>query len=141
VNASSTAAATCFRETAACGVRVIAWTSVAESLSALPEPAAGARPMEVADLVLDMCAPPADALVTIGGLDTPIGPGSPIDAVAIVNAVKVRTAELFVELGATPPVITRASAVGTERSRALFEEAYLEHARRLACAIDQRGGG
>jgi uncharacterized phosphosugar-binding protein len=123
------------------GMRVIAVTSVAQSLAAPTEPAPGARLMEVADLVLDMCTPPADALVTIGGLDTPIGPGSTIGGVAIVNAIKVRTAELLVELGAMPPVITRASAVGTERSRALFEEAYREHARRLARAIDQRGGG
>ena len=40
-----------------------------------------------------------------------------------------------------PPVITRASAVGAERSRELFDEAYREHARRLARAIDQQGGG
>jgi len=80
-------------------------------------------------------------LVTIGGLDTPIGPGSTIGAVAIVNAVKVRTAELLVERGAMPPVITRASVVGEERSRALFDDAYHEHARRLARVLDQQGGG
>ncbi len=123
------------------GMRVIAVTSVAQSLSAEPEPSAGARLMEVADLVLDVCTPPADALVTIGGLDTPIGPASTFGAVCIVNAVKARTAELLVAAGAMPPVITRASVVGAERSRALFEEAYREHARRLARAIDQRGGG
>ena len=74
-------------------------------------------------------------------LDTPVGPGSTIGAVAIVNAIKVRTAELLVERGAMPPVITRASVVGPARSKALFEAAYREHARRLARAIDQQGGG
>ncbi len=123
------------------GLRVIAVTSVAQSMSAEPEPAAGARLLEVADLVLDVCTPPADAMVSLHGLDTPVGPGSTIGAVAIVNAIKVRTAELLVERGAMPPVITRASVVGPERSRALFEAAYREHARRLARAIDQQGGG
>jgi uncharacterized phosphosugar-binding protein len=123
------------------GLRVIAVTSVAQSLSAEPEPAAGIRLMEVADLVIDVCTPRDDALVTLPGLDTPVGPGSTIGAVAIVNAIKVRTAELLVQRGAMPPVITRASAVGAERSRILFDEAYREHARRLARAIDQRGGG
>ena len=123
------------------GMRVIAVTSVAQSMSAEPEPAAGRRLLEVADLVIDVCTPHADALVTIDGLDTPVGPGSTIGAIAIVNAIKVRTAELLVERGAMPPVITRASAVGAERSRELFDEAYREHARRLARAIDQRGGG
>ena len=66
---------------------------------------------------------------------------STVGAIAIVNAIKSRTAELLVGLGAMPPVISRASAVGTERSRELFDEAYREHARRLARAIDQQGGG
>ena len=123
------------------GLRVIAVTSVAQSMSAEPEPAAGERLMEVADLVIDVCTPVADAMVTIGTLETPVGPGSTIGAVAIVNAIKVRTAELLAGLGALPPVITRASVVGADRSRALFDEAYREHARRLARAIDQSGGG
>ena len=123
------------------GLRVIAVTSVAQSRSAEPEPAAGSRLMEEADLVIDVCTPHADALVAVPGLDTPVGPGSTIGAVAIVNAIKVRTAELLVEQGAMPPVITRSSVVGAERSRTLFDEAYREHARRLADAIDQRGGG
>jgi uncharacterized phosphosugar-binding protein len=123
------------------GLRVIAVTSVAQSMAGEPDRAVGARLLDEADLVLDVCTPHADAMVTIGGLDSPVGPGSTIGAVAIVNAIKARTAELLVELGAMPPVITRASAVGAERSRALFDEAYREHARRLARAIDQQGGG
>ena len=122
------------------GLRVIAVTSVAQSMSGEPDRAAGGRLLDEADLVLDVCTPHADAMVTIPGMDTPVGPGSTIGAVAIVNAIKVRTAELLVELGAMPPVITRASAVGAERSRTLFDEAYREHARRLARAIDQQGG-
>ena len=123
------------------GMRVIAVTSVAQSMSAEPEAAAGQRLLEVADLTLDVCTPHADAMVTLGGLDSPVGPGSTVGAVAIVNAVKVRTAELLVERGAMPPVITRASVVGPERSMALFDEAYREHARRLAHAIIQSRGG
>ncbi len=38
-------------------------------------------------------------------------------------------------------VITRASAAGADRSRAPFDAAYRDHARRLARAIDQSGGG
>ena len=123
------------------GLRVIAVTSVAQSMSGEPDAEAGGRLLDEADLVLDVCSPAADATVTIAGLDTPVGPASTVGNVAIVNAIKVRTAELLVERGAMPPVITRASVVGAERSRTLFDEAYREHARRLARAIDQRGGG
>ena len=123
------------------GLRVVAVTSVAQSTSAEPEPEAGERLLEVADLTIDVCTPPADAMVTLDGLDSPDGPGSTVGAVAIVNAIKVRTAELLVERGAMPPVITRASAAGADRSRAPFDAAYRDHARRLARAIDQSGGG
>jgi uncharacterized phosphosugar-binding protein len=123
------------------GLRVIAVTSVAQSMSGEPPAELGARLLDEADLVIDLCTPHADALCTVEGLDTPVGPGSTVTAVAIVNAIKVRVAELLSERGAMPPVITRSSVVGEERSRDLFDRAYREHARRIARAIDQRPGG
>lgn len=123
------------------GLRVIAVTSVAQSMSAEPEAHPGSRLLDEADLVIDLCTPHADALSTIDGLDTPVGPGSTISAVAIVNAIKVRVAQLLVERGAMLPVLTRASVVGEERSRTLFDQAYREHARRIARAIDHQPGG
>src|SRR5580765_8476403 len=123
------------------GLRVIAVTSVQQSMSAAIDPVVGTRLLDEADLVIDLCTPPADALIDIPGLDTPVGPGSTVTAVAIVNSIKVRTAQLLTERGAMPPVLTRGSVVGEDRSRDLFDAAYREHARRLARAIDQRGGG
>ena len=123
------------------GVRVVAVTSVEQSMSAEPPAELGARLLDEADLVIDLCTPHADALCAVDGLDTPVGPGSTITAVAIVNAIKVRVAELLTERGAMPPVITRSSVVGEERSRQLFDQAYREHARRIARAIEGRAGG
>jgi uncharacterized phosphosugar-binding protein len=123
------------------GLRVIAVTSVEQSMSSDVDPAVGSRLLDEADLVIDLCTPPADAMVDIRGLDIPVGPGSTISAVAIVNSIKVRTAELLMEQGALPPVITRASVVGADRSRELFDNAYREHARRIARSIGQPGGG
>ena len=93
------------------------------------------------DLVIGLDTPAGEALVTIRSPDTPIGPGSTLSPVTIVNAIPVRTAGLLVGRGAMPPVLTRPSVVGAERSRDRSEAAYREHARRLARAIDQRGGG
>jgi uncharacterized phosphosugar-binding protein len=123
------------------GMRVIGVTSVAQTMSSAPDPAVGARLMDEADLVIDLCTPAADALCTIDGLDTPVGPGSTVAYVAIVNAIKVRVAQLLVERGRMLPVLTRASEVGAERSEALFDAAYVEHAHRVARAIDRLGGG
>ncbi len=121
------------------GLRVIAVTSVEQSMSESPDPIVGSRLLDEADLVIDLCTPHADAMCEIEGLETPVGPGSTIAAVAIVNSIKVRTATLLTERGAMPPTITRASVVGAERSRELFEAAYREHARRIARAITREG--
>ena len=117
------------------GLRVIAVTSVEQSMQSAPEPGSGKRLLDEADLVIDLCTPHADALIEIEGVESPVGPGSTVAAVAIVNCIKVRTAQLLAERGAMPPAITRASVVGAERSRDLFDAAYREHARRIARAI------
>ncbi len=121
------------------GIRVIGVTSIEQSMSGEPDRIVGSRLLDEVDLVIDLCTPHADALCTIEGLDTPVGPGSTLAAVAIVNSIKVRTARLLAEQGALPPVLTRASVVGAERSRATFDDAYREHARRIARAISEEG--
>jgi uncharacterized phosphosugar-binding protein len=121
------------------GLRVIAVTSLAQSTATDPDSTADDRLAYEADLVIDLCTPHADALVAIDGVDTPVGPGSTLAAVAVANSIKVRTAQLLAERGALPPTITRASVVGAERSRALFDAAYQEHARRIARAITREG--
>jgi uncharacterized phosphosugar-binding protein len=117
------------------GLRVVAVTSLAQSTTGEPDPVTGSRLADEADLVIDLCTPHADALIAIDGVDTPVGPGTTIAAVAVADSIKVRTAQLLAERGALPPTITRASVVGAERSRALFDAAYEEHARRIARAI------
>ncbi len=93
----------------------------------------------MADVVLDLGTPPADALVEIDGLQTPVAPGSTLAAVALVNEIKAQTARRLVERDAMPPVITSAAVVGREASTKLFDEAYAEHARRYARSL--RGVG
>jgi uncharacterized phosphosugar-binding protein len=114
------------------GLPVVAVTSREQSLAGQPEHSSGTRLLDHADLVLDLCTPSADALVSIDDLETPVGPGSTFAAVAIVNAVKVRTAELLASRGSLPPVLTSASVVGERSSARLFDAAYAEHAKRLA---------
>jgi uncharacterized phosphosugar-binding protein len=95
----------------------------------------GTRLLEHADLVIDLGTPVGDAMVTLDGVDTPIGPGTTVANVAVVNEIKVQTAELLIERDALPPVLTSPVVVGQERSAALFDAAYDEHARRLANAL------
>jgi uncharacterized phosphosugar-binding protein len=122
------------------GLRVIAVTSVAQSRAAQSQHSSGTRLLDHADVVLDLCTPAGDAMVDVEGLETPVGPGSTIAAVALANAVKVRTAELLVERGAMPPVLTSASIVGPDESERLFDAAYAEYARRAAHALRSANG-
>ena len=81
------------------GLKVIAVTGVQQSLGGEPDPAVGGRLLDEADLVIDLCTPEADAMVLVPGLDTPVGPGSTLAYVAIVNSLKVRIAQLLTEQG------------------------------------------
>jgi uncharacterized phosphosugar-binding protein len=117
------------------GLPVIAVTSVEHSLAATPSHSSGKRLLEEADVVIDLCTPPGDALVPVEGLETPVGPGSSIAAVAIANELKSRVAALLVEREALPPVLTSPVLVGAERSRELFDAAYADHARRVTTAL------
>jgi uncharacterized phosphosugar-binding protein len=118
------------------GLPVIAITSIAQSQAGEVETEVGARLMDEADIVIDLCTPVGDALCELEGLpETPVGPGSTIAAVAVADAIKVRTAELLLAKGKLPPVITSVAVVGRRRSDELFEAAYREHARRAAHSL------
>jgi len=118
---------------------VVAVTSLAQSHAGAPTHSSGTRLADHADVVIDLCTPPADALVDVPGLATPVGPGSSIAAIAVANELKVQTAERLVARGAMPPVLTSATVVGPEESARLFDAAYAEHARRLARALTGDG--
>jgi len=117
------------------GLTVVAVTAVEQSLAAESGHSSGTRLIDHADIVIDLCVPVGDALVTLEGVDTPIGPGSTVANAVIVNEIKVQTAERLARRGALPPVLTSSALVGRERSQELFDAAYREHARRLARAL------
>jgi uncharacterized phosphosugar-binding protein len=118
------------------GLPVIAVTSIAATEASESTHPSGSRLRDHADVVLDLCTPPADALVELDGLATPVGPGSTIAAVALANEVKVRTAARLLDRGAMPPVLTSAAVVGGEESARLFDAAYAEHARRASRVLE-----
>jgi uncharacterized phosphosugar-binding protein len=117
------------------GLPVIAVTSVEQSRAGTPGHSSGTRLLDHADVVVDLCTPPGDALVQLDGVETRVGPGSTIAAVAIANEIKSQTAALLLERGALPPVVTSPALVGRERSQELFDAAYGEHARRVATVL------
>jgi len=117
------------------GIKVIAVTSVASNKNGKPTHSSGTTLIENADLVIDLMVPIGDALVEISGMKTPVGPGSTITAIAVVNEIKVQVAQKLVAAGFIPPVITSSAVVGEAESNRLFDAAYAEHARRLSSRL------
>jgi len=68
-------------------------------------PSAGKRLFEVADLVLDTCGVPGDALVAISGSTSKAGQGSTIAGALLVNSMMAEAIELLAARGALPGVL------------------------------------
>lgn len=119
------------------GMRVVAVTSIAES-DGVPASHPAGRLYDNADALIDIGTPAGDALVDLEGMDTPVGPGSTIGNATVVNEIKVQVAELLLARGITPAVLTSSSLVGSDRSKALFDEAYADHSRRLASVLARK---
>lgn len=109
----------------AAGVRVIAVTNVVS----------GGELQNNADLVIDLGVPDGDALIDLAGFEFPVGPGSSLSAIAIVNEIKCRTAAKLLDQDKMLPVLTSASLIGEDRKTEVFSLAYDEHARRMSMAL------
>ena len=110
---------------------VIAVSSIAHSRSSTSKHASGKRLFEIADLTIDNCNPPGDAVVEIPNLAYPVGPTSSIGTLSIVNAIKCRVAELLTERGKPPVVLTGAYFLGPEESAKQIERAYDDYKARV----------
>jgi uncharacterized phosphosugar-binding protein len=113
------------------GMPVIAVTSVQHADATQTRHPSGKKLKEIADVVIDNCTPPGDAVVTIPGLKYKVSPTSTIGATTIVNALKARTAELMMERGVEPVVLTSPHFVDSEaESQAQLQRVYAEFKRR-----------
>jgi uncharacterized phosphosugar-binding protein len=121
------------------GLHVIAVTALAHSKATTPLHSSGTRLFDHADVVIDLCTPVGDAAVALEGAEDPVGPMSTLASVAVVNEIKVQTAQRLAERGELPPILTSAALAGEARSTELFDLAYRDHARRLARALTGSG--
>jgi len=113
------------------GLPVIAVTSVAHADATISRHRSGKKLKDIADVVIDNCTPPGDAVVELEGLKYKVGPTSTIGAVAVVNALKARTAELMLARGVEPVVLTSPHFVENEQeAKDQLQRVYAEFKRR-----------
>lgn len=113
------------------GLPVIAVTSVAHADATSSRHKSGKKLKDIADVVIDNCTPPGDAVVDIEGLKYKVSPTSTIGAATIVNALKARTAELMMQKGVEPVVLTSPHFVQRqEEANEQLQRVYKETKRR-----------
>lgn len=112
------------------GLPVIAVTSVAHQRATQSRHRSGQRLMDIADVVIDNGTPPGDAMIAVDGCDYPLGPGSTLAAVAIVQTLNVLTAEKLVARGCPPLVLPSMHFVGNTDVQPAIDAYYEETKRR-----------
>jgi len=99
------------------GVKVIAITSVAQSSSSVPLHSSGRRLFELAAITIDNCVPPGDALLTLPGLASRIGPSSTVAGAAIINSIMIEAVSETLRRGYEVPVLPSANIDGVTEAR------------------------
>lgn len=94
------------------GVTVIAITSLAFSSILQSDHSSGMRLFEVADLVIDNCAPIMDGMIDIPQMEVSICPASGIAAATIMWAIEARTVELLLDKGIKPTILKSVNSPG-----------------------------
>jgi uncharacterized phosphosugar-binding protein len=106
------------------GAKVIAITSLAHSESVLSRHPSGKRLFEIADVVIDNCCEPGDAMVEIEGVTGKVGAASSVACTFIINSVLVQATEDLAAMGVTPPVLISANLDGSDEHNDRLRKMY-----------------
>lgn len=87
------------------GMTVIAVTSLTYSREVASEHSSGKRLFECADLVLDNCAPAAEAMMTVEGLESPFAAASGISAALLLWSACAACIDELLAAGIQPSVL------------------------------------
>jgi uncharacterized phosphosugar-binding protein len=106
------------------GVPVVAVTSVANLDLNPARHSSGKRLAEVADVVIDNCCAPEDAVVDIEGWGPPVGATSTLAAVVITMALVAELAEVLHRRGVVLPTFVSPNDVrfGPDHNAGVFED-------------------
>jgi uncharacterized phosphosugar-binding protein len=107
------------------GATVVALTSLAHSASQQPRTASGRRLADEADIVIDNCGVPGDAIVEIPGSTASVGSTSTVIGAFVVEAIVSEAAALFAEAGIEPPILRSNNVAGAAEHNEKLRERLL----------------
>ena len=93
-------------------LKVVAITSVEQSRASVPLHSSGKRLFELADVTIDNCVPPGDALLALPGLKARVGPSSTVAGAAIINSIMIEGVAETLRRGKEVPVLPSANIDG-----------------------------
>jgi len=114
------------------GMKVIAYGSASEAKGKKTRHSSGKTIFEIADHVVDSCAPLADASVTLKGHPDKIGPISTMAFVTCVWMTVTTVAEILAERGVKLYIHPSHNAPGDNTSKQRLDDALAEYKRRIA---------
>lgn len=117
------------------GLPVIGITSSAYSAAASRQRGGVKRLADVADVVIDNCAPAGDALVDIEGIAERVGASASILGLTVIDSIAVRTAERMHEAGVDPIVFASPHLVGLSQSSERMDASLREYRRRIGASL------
>src|SRR6266536_4093127 len=94
------------------GVKVIAITNLEQSRASTARHCSGKRLYELADVTIDNCVPTGDALLSLPGMETKIGPASTVAGAAIINSIIIEAVGELLKRGEPVPVLPSANIEG-----------------------------
>ena len=123
------------------GVKVIAITNLEQSRSSTSRHSSGKKLYELADISIDNCVPAGDALLTLRGLASPIGPSSTVAGAAIINSIIIEAVAELLRHGEEVPVLPSANIEGvSEETLRLILNRYKGRIRYLDVNAGGAGG-
>lgn len=94
------------------GVKVIAITSLEQSMASVARHSSGKHLYELADVTIDNCVPTGDALLSLPGTESRIGPSSTVAGAAIINSIIIEAVNELLQRGEKVPVLPSANIEG-----------------------------
>ena len=109
------------------GIKVIAFTSMEYAVAVEPVHSSGKKLYEIATLTLDNCAPAAEAMLEVEGIEAHFAAASGIASDYIMWSVTSAAVEKLMERGITPGILKSANFPGgNDYNKTVIEPHYAE---------------
>lgn len=122
------------------GVKVIAITSLEQSMASAARHSSGKHLYELSDVKVDNCVPTGDALLSLPGTESRIGPSSTVAGAAIINSIIIEAVNVLLQRGEKVSVLPSANVEGV--SEGILRKILAPYRGRIKYLdVDERGAG